>query len=52
MIHLLDREGQQVGVFHGSEFVSLDLVLYINGLTIAHPHPEPGVFQRLFGWQQ
>ncbi len=50
MIHFLDRKGQQVGIFHGSEFVPLNLVLYINGLTNAHPHPESGMFQRLFGW--
>jgi protein SCO1/2 len=50
MIHLFDRKGQQVGLFHGSEFVPLNLVFYINGLTNAHPHPEPGLFERLFGW--
>ncbi|SFE52132.1 protein SCO1/2 [Sulfitobacter brevis] len=50
MIHLLDRAGHQVGIFHDSEFVPLNLILYINGLTNAHPHPKPGMFQRLFGW--
>ncbi|RKF15333.1 hypothetical protein D6850_10970 [Roseovarius spongiae] len=50
MIHLLDRGGRQVGIFHGSEFLPLNLVLYLNGLTNAHPQPEPGVFERLFGW--
>ena len=50
MIHLLDRDGRQVGIFHGSEFLPLNLVLYINGLTNAHPHPDPSVFERLFGW--
>ncbi len=48
MIHLLDRAGRQVGIFHGSDFQPLNLVLYINGLTNAHPHPEPGLFERLF----
>ncbi len=50
MIHLLNREGQQVGIFHGSEFRPLNLVLYINGLTNAHAHDDPGLFERLFWW--
>jgi hypothetical protein len=50
MIHLFDRNGQLVGLFHGSDFVPLNLVFYINGLTNAHSHPEPGLFERLFGW--
>ncbi len=50
MIHLIDRSGRQVGIFHGADFLPVNLVLYINGLTNAHPHSEPGLLDRLFGW--
>lgn len=51
MIHLLDRDGRQVGIFHGSEFQPMNLVLYINGLTNAHPHAEPAsLLDRVLGW--
>lgn len=50
MIHLLDRKGRQVGIFHGTDFQPINLVLYINGLTNVHPHPDPGLFERWFGW--
>ena len=50
MLHLLNRENQQVGIFHGADFEPVNLVLYINGLTNAHPRAEPGIWQRLIGW--
>ena len=49
-VHLLNRKGQQVGIFHGADFEPLNLLLYINGLTNAHPHEEPSILQRLIGW--
>tara|TARA_R100000365_G_C2739214_1_gene68067 strand:- start:497 stop:1135 length:639 start_codon:yes stop_codon:yes gene_type:complete len=49
-VHLLNRNGQQVGIFHGADFKPLNLLLYINGLTNAHPHVEPSYWQRLIGW--
>ncbi|SFP84249.1 SCO family protein [Tranquillimonas alkanivorans] len=51
MIHLLDRDGRQVGIFHGSGFQPMNLLLYINGLTNRHPTPEPaGLLERMLGW--
>ncbi len=52
MVHLLNREGAQVGIFHGSDFEPINLVLYINGLTHQRPHPKPGFWQRITGWFQ
>lgn len=49
MIHLLDRQGRQVGIFHGHDFLPLNMVLYINGLTNAHPEPVSRL-ERLLGW--
>jgi protein SCO1/2 len=49
MIHLIDRQGRQVGIFHGDSFLPLNLVLYINGLTNAHP-PPVGPLEQLLGW--
>ena len=39
-----------VGIFHGADFEPLNLLLYINGLTNAHPHEEPSILQRVIGW--
>ncbi|MFC6643855.1 MULTISPECIES: hypothetical protein [Sulfitobacter] len=52
MVHLLNREGAQVGIFHGADFKPTNLVLYINGLTHLRPHAEPGFWQRITGWFQ
>jgi protein SCO1/2 len=52
MVHLLNREGAQVGIFHGADFEPTNLVLYINGLTHQRPHAEPGFWQRVTGWFQ
>jgi len=37
MIHVIDRGGRHAGIFHGSGFVRINMVLYINGLTNAPP---------------
>ncbi len=51
MVHLFDREGRHVAIFHGSDFATLNLLMHINGLTNAHPHPEPESFlERAIGW--
>ena len=51
MIHLFDREGRHVAIFHGASFAPLNLLMHINGLTNAHPHPEPeGLLDRPRGW--
>lgn len=52
MVHLLNREGAQVGIFHGADFKPTNLVLYINVLTHQRPHAEPGFWQRITGWFQ
>ena len=52
MVHLLNREGAQVGIFHGADFEPTNLVLYINGLTHQRPHAEPGFWPRITGWFQ
>ena len=52
MVHLLNREGARVGIFHGADFKPTNLVLYINGLTHQRPHAEPGFWQRITGWFQ
>lgn len=48
MVHVLGRGGRHAGIFHGATFGRLNMVLYINGLTNAHP-PKPGLLDRLFG---
>ena len=38
LVHVIGRKGRHVGIFHGSDFVYVNMILYINGLTNAHPH--------------
>lgn len=38
--HVIDREGRFAAKFHGLRFDSLNLVLYIHGLTNRHYHSE------------
>lgn len=50
-IHLFDRRGRHVGIFHGAEFKPLNLLMHINGLTNAHPHPESeSLLDKAVGW--
>ncbi|MFC4670764.1 cytochrome-c oxidase [Seohaeicola nanhaiensis] len=46
MVHLFARGGRHAGIFHGTEFGRVNLVLYINELTNA-PMPEPGLVDRI-----
>jgi len=48
MVHIIDRGWRHAGIFHGAGFSSINMVLYINGLTNAHPH-EPSLMQRFLG---
>lgn len=51
MIHLFERRGRHVGIFHGAEFKPLNLLMHINGLTNAHPHREPeSILDKAMGW--
>ncbi len=47
MAYVLDRGARQAGIFHGTSFAWVNMVLYINGLTNAHP-PEPGLLDRIW----
>ncbi|WIY25715.1 hypothetical protein [Parasedimentitalea psychrophila] len=49
MVHIFDKDGRHSGIFHGAEFSEINMVLYINGLTNAHPHPDIGFWGRV--WQ-
>ncbi|MEQ9190966.1 MAG: SCO family protein [Alphaproteobacteria bacterium] len=50
--HVIDRQGRWAANFHGLRFESLNLVLYVNGLTnnVSAPptaNPKPGWWERL-----
>ena len=52
--HVIDRTGRWAANFHGLRFESLNLVLYVNGLTNKAPAPptvapKPGWRERLKG---
>ena len=54
MTHIIDRQGRWAANFHGLRFKSLNLVLYVNGLTNKAPAPpavtpKPGWWERLKG---
>lgn len=51
MLHIFDRQGRHVGIFHGTDFEPLNLLMHINGLTNAHPHPKPeNILNKALGW--
>ena len=54
VFHVIDRGGRLAGKFHGLRFESVNVVLYINGLTDsaahAEEHSEAGWWERLTGW--
>lgn len=47
MAHVIDRNGRHAGIFHGAAFAKMNMVLYINGLSNAHPQPDMGFWQRV-----
>lgn len=49
MVHVVQRGGRQAAIFHGAEFGTTNMLLYINGLTNAHT-PEPSFVDWLLGW--
>jgi hypothetical protein len=36
MVHVIARGGRHAGIFHGTGFKPINLILYVNGLTNAH----------------
>lgn len=48
MVHIIDRGGRHAGIFHGAGFGKINMVLYINGLTNAHP-ARRGWLARILG---
>lgn len=48
MVHIVDRGGRHAGIFHGTGFGKINMVLYINGLTNAHP-AKHGWLDRILG---
>lgn len=48
MAFVIDRDGRLAGIFHGAGFNRLNLILYVNGLSNAHP-PRPGLLERVLG---
>jgi protein SCO1/2 len=52
--HVVDKQGQWRGNFHGLKFEPANLVVFINALvndaTAPHAYPEPGWWDRFLGW--
>lgn len=48
MAHIIDRGGRHAAIFHGAGFGKINMVLYINGMTNAHPR-ERGWLDRILG---
>src|SRR3546814_224907 len=52
--HVVDKQGQWRGNFHGLKFEPANLVVFVNALvndaTAPHAHPEPGWWDRFLGW--
>ena len=48
MTFVVDRFGRIAGIFHGSAFGQVNMLLYINGLTNEHEKREPTFWQRVW----
>src|SRR3546814_7308000 len=52
--HVVDKQGQWRGHFHGLKFEPANLVVFVNALvndaTAPHAPPEPGCWDRFLGW--
>ena len=49
MAHIIARGTRHAAIFHGADFERINMILYINGLTNAHP-PEPSMLDRILEW--
>ena len=50
MTFMVDRLGRVGGIFHGTTFGQVNMLLYINGLTNDHAKREPSFWQWLGSW--
>ena len=51
--HVIDKEGQWRGNFHGLKFEPSNLVIFVNALVNdfeKHPHPKSSLWDRLKSW--
>lgn len=48
--HIIGKFGRWQGNFHGLEFQTLNMVMFINALTNDYDKPELGFWDRLWGW--
>jgi protein SCO1/2 len=49
--HVIDREGSFRANYHGLNFESINLIIYVNALVNdMHPEPVPSFWDRLRAW--
>ena len=48
--HIIGKFGRWQGNFHGLEFRSVNMVMFVNALTDDYDKPQPGLWDRVSGW--
>ncbi len=48
--HIIGKFGRWQGNFHGLEFQSVNLLMFVNALTNDYDKPQPGFWDRVWSW--
>ena len=48
--HVIGKYGRWQGNFHGLEFQSVNMLMFINALTNDYDKPQPALWDRIWGW--
>ena len=48
--HIIGKYGRWQGNFHGLEFSPVNMLMFINALTNDYDKPQPGMWDRIWGW--
>ncbi len=48
--HVIGKFGRWQGNFHGLEFQSVNMLMFVNALTNDHDKPQPGFWDRVWNW--
>ena len=48
--HIIGKFGRWQGNFHGLEFQSVNMLMFVNALTNDYAKPQPGLWDQIGGW--
>ncbi len=48
--HIIGKYGRWQGNFHGMDFQPTNMLMFVNALTNDYDKPQPGLWERFWGW--